>query len=582
MTKMNYMSRFPTLPSLVVILTLVACQTPATTMPVPTSLSTATQLPTTTPLPTATVLPTSTPNPFPDPTLKVMGEEEIVFDWSKDRCGTLDIPDLPARAFHDDQGNVQLIAAHYVNYRFIGSDLNSIKRDCQPIMQSASIADPSKFSYHQWIGSTYTEDGKTIYALIHNEYYGSNAYVPCLQGGVACWYNAITLAVSTDSGASYHAAAAPPDNLVASAPYLFEAGAGPYGFFNPSNIIKDKDGYYYAYMREHFYRKGDTGAGICVMRTKDLSDASSWRAWDGKDFTVSFINPYLKPDEAKSAPGCVLIPAEPGLGVMNESVTFNTYLNRYVMVGFTADHINGREVWGVFYSFSNDLVHWQPRKLLQEVKAPWTYKPGDPDYYEYPSLVDPDSPSRNFDITGKHAYVYLTRFNKTSSQDPLNRDLVRIPVEFFPSEIEASLDTNGKAWEFDKGGDTESWNAMNQLSDLKVSEGHLQTNSLGRDPYMGSPQFAIDAQLFHTVTINMKVTKAVEGIAQLFFGTVADNNYTEAKSLRFPIQADGEFHTYSLDMSQVQGWTGIIKQLRFDPTDTQATIEIDYIRITGP
>lgn len=568
-----------TLLSLVMPLVLVACQAPATPVPTTTLLPTEPPLPTATPLPTSTPLPTATPNPFPDPTLKVIGEEEIVLDWSKDRCGTLDIPDLPARAFRDDQGNVQLIATHHINYRSIGPDLHSVKRDCRPIMQSASLTDPSEFSYHQWIGSTYTEDGKTIYALVHNEYYGSNAYVPCPQGGVVCWYNAITLAVSTDSGASYHAAATPPDHLVASAPYPYEAGAGPYGFFEPSNIIKGQDGYYYAYMREHFYRKGDAGAGICVMRTKDLSDASSWRAWDGKDFTVSFINPYLKPDEAKSAPGCVLIPAEPGLGVMNQSVTFNTYLSRYVMVGVTAAHINGREVWGVLYSFSQDLVHWEPRKLLYEVELPWTYQPGDPDYYLYPSLLDPDSPSRNFETTGKHAYLYMTRNNRNTSSDPLNRDLVRIPVEFFPSEIEASLDTNGQAWEFDKDGDTEGWSTQNQLSPLQVSKGHLDTQSLGNDPYMVSSKFAVDAQSSYTVTINMKVSASVEGIGQLFFITDSDGNYDEAKSLRFPIKADGEFHTYVLDMSQVPGWKGIITQIRLDPTDTQAAVEIDYIRL---
>ena len=137
-------------------------------------------------------VPTQTPEPFPNPVLEVAGEEEVVFDWSKDRCESLDIPDIPARAFRDDQGNVQLIATHYVNRRFVGPDLNTLKRDCQVIMQSASLEDPSLFSYHQWLASPYTDDGKTIYALVHNEYYGSEAYVPCMPayaGDPSCWYN---------------------------------------------------------------------------------------------------------------------------------------------------------------------------------------------------------------------------------------------------------------------------------------------------------------------------------------------------------------------------------------------------------
>lgn len=550
--------------------------------PTPRQMPTQTLVPTKTPFPSSTPIPTQTPNPFPNPVLKVIGEEEIVFDWSKDRCEALDIPDLPARAFRDTQGNVQLLAAHYINRRFVGPDLNTVKHDCKPIMQSASQQDPSLFSYHQWIASPYTEDGNTIYALVHNEYYGSMTYhVPCktkYPGDPSCWYNAITLVVSTDGGVSYHSAATPPDNLVASAPYPFETGAGPYGFFNPSNIIKGKDGYYYAYMREHFYRRGDSGAGICVMRTNDLADAASWRAWGGQDFTVAFINPYLKPDEAKSAHGCVLIPAEPGLGVMDESVTYNTYLNRYVMVGSTAMNVDGRTVWGVLYAFSDDLVHWQPRKLLLELPLPWTWKPGEGDYYyEYPSLLDPDSSSRNFDTSGKRAYVYLTRFNKRPGANDLDRDLVRIPVEFFPDEVQASLDADGKVWEFNKDGDTQGWTALNQLSELKVNKGYLDTNSLGIDPYLVSPIFAVDAQTSHTVTIKMKVSAAIEGIGQLFFITADDGNMSEAKSLRFPIQADGEFHEYKLHMSQVPGWKGVIKQIRLDPTDTQAAVEIDYI-----
>src|SRR3712207_8803386 len=34
-----------------------------------------------------------------------------------------------------------------------------------------------------------------------------------------------------------------------------------------------------------------------VMRTTDLADPKSWRAWGGAGFDVRFINPYLEPDE---------------------------------------------------------------------------------------------------------------------------------------------------------------------------------------------------------------------------------------------------------------------------------------------
>jgi hypothetical protein len=372
-------------------------------------------------------------NPYPSPTLAVVGPVETVFNWSTDRCEDLDIPDLPARAFRDAQGNVQLLATHYINRRSLGSSLDSVKHDCAVVMASADDPNPADFSYRQWIASPYTTDGQTVYALVHDEFYGSPLSVPCTPaypGDFGCWYNAVTLAVSTDGGASYHAARAPSASLVASAPQPFVAGAGPYGFFNPSNIIRGPDGYYYAYMREHYYKRGGNVAGICVMRTQTLSDPASWRAWDGSGFSLAFGNPYVDPVGSAAAPLCASIPAEPGLGVMDESVTYNTFLNRYVMVGLTAQGTVAGTIWGIYYSFSDDLVHWSTRQLLIAPTVPETYRAGDPYQYLYPSLLDPNSASPNFETTGRRAYLYLTRDNLLSGNN-LDRDLIRVPVEFF-------------------------------------------------------------------------------------------------------------------------------------------------------
>jgi hypothetical protein len=102
------------------------------------------------------------------------------------------------------------------------------------------------------------------------------------------------------------------------------------------------------------------------------------------------------------------------------------------MVGISADQIDGSEVWGVYYSFSDDLVDWSRRKLLMEIDLPWTVEfPGSDLSHLYPSLLDPASPSRNFETTGSTAYLYYTRNNFGHAS--LDRDLVRIPVEFSPS-----------------------------------------------------------------------------------------------------------------------------------------------------
>ena len=51
----------------------------------------------------------------------------------------------------------------------------------------------------------YTLDGQTIHALVHMEYHGQDhGRVQCPSGrNGACWYDAVTLAVSRDGGATY-------------------------------------------------------------------------------------------------------------------------------------------------------------------------------------------------------------------------------------------------------------------------------------------------------------------------------------------------------------------------------------------
>lgn len=397
---------------------------------------TLTHSPTSSPPPSPSPSPTLYPSPvdpFSDPVLKIVGDEEVVFDWTEDKCDAEHIPDLAARAFRDSTGQVQLITSHYVNYRMLGTDLNHLKVDCKAVMNSRRDSDPSQYTDAQWIAAPYTEDGQTVYALVHNEYQGHMHPGQCPQNDYfPCWDNSITLAVSTDGGATYHEALSPPQHLVARFPYPYKPGAGPEGFRAPSNIIKGTDDYYYNFFNVSEY--GTQKQWVCLMRTNDLNDPSSWRFWDGVTFEGQFADPYR--DEINN-PEAHICPHIDQVGntseSLSESITYNTYLDRYVLVGISADTLDGREVWGFYYSFSNDLIHWTHRKLLLEIDLPWTVAaPGSDLSYLYPALIDPESDSRNFETTGKTAYLYFTRHN--FGQGSLDRDLIRVPVEFFPSE----------------------------------------------------------------------------------------------------------------------------------------------------
>lgn len=382
-----------------------------------------------------TVPPSSPPttDPIPDPILRIIGDEEIVFDWTDDKCEPDHIPDLATRAFRDATGQVQLITSHYVNYRMLGTNLNNLKADCNPIMASKRDPDPSQYTDAQWIAAPYSEDGQTVYALVHNEYQGHMHPGQCPQNDYfPCWDNSITLAVSTDGGQTYTEALTPPEHLVGRFPYPYKPGAGPEGFRAPSNIIKGKDDYYYSFFNVSEY--GTQKQWVCLMRTDDLSAPGSWRFWDGATFEGQFADPYTDEISDTEAHICPHIDQVGNTSEsLSESITYNTYLDRYVLVGISADWLEDREVWGFYYSFSQDLVNWTHRKLLLEIELPWTVdSPGSDVSHLYPTLLDPDSDSRNFETTDKTAYLYFTRNN--FGHGSLDRDLVRVPVEFFPSE----------------------------------------------------------------------------------------------------------------------------------------------------
>lgn len=356
--------------------------------------------------------------------ISIVGGEETVFDWSREACEPRDIPDAPARAFRDSSARVQLIASHYINRREVGPDLDHLSHRCGVIMASGYDPRPQAYDDRDWIASTYTLDGRTIYALVHEEYQGYNHPGACASGELLkCWYNAITFARSDNAGRTYRRAAAPA-NLVATAPYRYEPDAGSYGLFTPSNTVRGRTDNHYYFLA----RVGAHGAqpyGACLLRTRDLADPASWRGWDGSAFGVRFIDPYRQ-DGVPADHTCAPV-ARDQIDRMSMSLTWNTYIARYLLVGEAAGPSPG-EI-GIYYSTSTDLVHWSGRKLLRAVEAPWTFECGDRQPVTNPSVLDPASGSRNFETTGRRPWLYFTRFHYSGCEQTLDRDLARVRLQ---------------------------------------------------------------------------------------------------------------------------------------------------------
>ncbi len=104
--------------------------------------------------------------------MELIGEPELVFDWSAGHCPVPNAPDLPVRPFRDAGGLIHVNLSAPNNYSLVGPDFDHLDLDCNPTLVSGFDPDPSHFNYSEWIGATYTLDGNTVYAIVHDEYYG--------------------------------------------------------------------------------------------------------------------------------------------------------------------------------------------------------------------------------------------------------------------------------------------------------------------------------------------------------------------------------------------------------------------------
>jgi hypothetical protein len=356
-----------------------------------------------------------------DISVRVVGDEEVVFRWATDRCNDNDIPDAPARAFRDDRGHIRLAATHYDDRLFTMVDGKPKRVDCRLALDSPDDPDPSHYRDHRWIAATWTDDGNKVHALVHHEYQGHRHPGACtLKDYTSCWYNSITYAWSDDGGSTFHQSE--PPAVVAAAPFRQDVGQGRHrGFFSPTNIIK-LGPYWYALI----YTTGweGQGAGMCVFRTPDIAQPAQWRAWDGKAFESRFADPYLAAASSNEKPTC-----KPVTGNWFGSLQRIDGTDQIIAV-YLHEKVAGEvRSWQLAYSLSRDLLTWSPPVDLKPLPYFGSHDCKDMARYGYPSLIDMGEASRNFDAVGGSAELYLTRFNLKDCRNSFDRDLVRYKIK---------------------------------------------------------------------------------------------------------------------------------------------------------
>lgn len=146
-------------------------------------------------------------------------------------------------------------------------------------------------------------------------------------------------------------------------------------------------------------------------------------------------------------------------------------------------------------------------------------------------------------------------------------------TSFSPSNIRsttswASVNNRPVSWNFTST--VEDWGAQNQWSGFAASGGDLVGTASGTDPYAESAATWVNTRERRWVHVRMSQTAG--SLAQLFFQLETDQTFTGAKSVFFPIIADGGMRDYIVDMSQCAAYQDVVTKWRLDPTDTAGSV----------
>lgn len=492
-----------------------------------------------------------------------LGTPEMIFDYSADACNAENSVDAYARVFRDVNNDIQLLLSHTSAFRMVGSNFDNLSVDCAngAIFESDNDSTQGNYNYAEWLYSPYTEDGKTIHALVHQEYHGYDFSGMCNSSDpLDCWYNAISYATSSDTGKTYTQPNAP-NHLVASTPYTYDPNfANRQGAFGPSNIIKHPtDGYYYAMFYTEEYQ--DQQGGTCLMRTNNLSDPTSWRFWNGTDFSLTNSDPYNAP---APIPGLNTFTTVSG-GKQLAGLSYSTYFDMFILVGPSKKWVAslGGYVEGFYYMLSDDLLEWSAPKLMYPINLINTgVTPNlSLEYGMYPSLIDHADTSRNFEYVGQTAYLYYTKWNNSVNTGDPNRDLMRVEVTFSKNMVDGFVVTG-----------------TGNKVDGNPGDGVCETETVSG---LCSFYAAIEES-------NNRLPRYRDSVIDITFATVNKNinlntNGITISAINYPVNINGNTHSSGVvNTNDISNGTNAVPGISFDfNTNVGITVNGNNSNITG-
>ena len=135
-------------------------------------------------------------------------------------------------------------------------------------------------------------------------------------------------------------------------------------------------------------------------------------------------------------------------------------------------------------------------------------------------------------------------------------------------------------WEFNIDGDSGGWGAndwdVGDIGTITVKDGLMIIESIGNDPMVYIRNVRLDADRIAQIEILMRVSAGKH--ANFHFAT-EEGDMNESRTFSFHIQPSEEFILYTLTAAFNPDWRGIVTELRIDPADSPAMIEINHIRM---
>ena len=241
-------------------------------------------------------------------------------------------------------------------------------------------------------------------------------------------------------------------------PYQYKPTYGQQGVNAQTNIVYvknpgDRIPYYYMLINESLASAtpgGQNSSGLCLFRTTNVNDPSSWLGWNAatQTFSVSFnANPYTTTITNPTMCSFVLS------STYRFSLMYNPQYKTFIALGDQGSSTDATDN-EVVYATTQDLTNWGPPNaptttgvILTNSGTPsftleqyWVQTDGVGTAEGYLSLIDPTSSSisqtyfgqadSNFQYVGNNPYLYLVRFNPVVAGlgGDTERDVVRVPL----------------------------------------------------------------------------------------------------------------------------------------------------------